>query len=132
VQVRLKGINTIRAKLADGTVKTYYYHKLSGRRLSGEPGTPAFLASIAEAEVAAESVSGHLFRAIIVGYRTAPEFQSLKPRPWTLFGTSILGGHCRWPRWQWLSWRRDSLVHSGNKSSKMPAKRQSGGRPKRT
>jgi hypothetical protein len=80
VRVRLKGINTVRAKLADGTVKTYYYHKLSGRRISGEPGTPAFLASIAEAEVAAKSVSGHLFRAIIVGYRTAPELQNLRPQ----------------------------------------------------
>jgi integrase len=80
VRVRLKGINTVRAKLADGTVRTYHYHKLSGRRLKGEPGTPEFLASIAEAENAAKSVSGHLFRAIIIGYRTSPEFQNLRPQ----------------------------------------------------
>jgi integrase len=80
VRVRLKGINTVRAKLADGSVRTYHYHKLSGRRLKGEPGTPEFLASIADAQNAAKSVSGHLFRVIIIGYRTSPEFQNLRPQ----------------------------------------------------
>ncbi|OJH59258.1 hypothetical protein BA725_13245 [Agrobacterium pusense] len=50
MRARLKGINTIRRKLADGTVATYYYHRATGTRLTGEPGSSAFLASIAEAE----------------------------------------------------------------------------------
>ncbi len=50
MRARLKGINTIRRKLADGTVATYYYHRATGARLTGEPGSSAFLASIAEAE----------------------------------------------------------------------------------
>lgn len=50
MRAKLKGINTIRRTLASGKEATYYYHRASGQRLAGEPGSPAFLASIAEAE----------------------------------------------------------------------------------
>ncbi|PZU85011.1 MAG: integrase [Shinella sp.] len=50
---RLKGINKVTRELADGTIKTYYYHRATGAPLSGEPGSPAFIASIATAEARA-------------------------------------------------------------------------------
>ncbi|MDQ0512704.1 tyrosine-type recombinase/integrase [Ancylobacter amanitiformis] len=50
MRARLKGINTIRRKLATGKIATYYYHRASGKRIEGEPGSPAFIASIAAAE----------------------------------------------------------------------------------
>lgn len=50
MRTRLKGINTVKRTLADGTVATYYYHRATGFRLTGEPGSTAFVASIAEAE----------------------------------------------------------------------------------
>lgn len=49
MRVRLKGLNAVRKKLADGTSATYYYAWKGGPRLKGEPGTPEFLASYHEA-----------------------------------------------------------------------------------
>lgn len=49
MRVRLKGINTVRYAAADGTETVYYYHRASGRRLDGEPGTAEFQASFEEA-----------------------------------------------------------------------------------
>lgn len=49
MRVRLKGIKVVRHEAADGTVSVYRYHRASGRRLSGEPGTAEFIASFEEA-----------------------------------------------------------------------------------
>src|SRR5215467_9868090 len=49
MRIRLRGINSYTAKLADGTSKTYWYAWKGGPRLQGEPGTPEFLASYNEA-----------------------------------------------------------------------------------
>lgn len=46
----MPGVNTVRKRLAGGQVVVYYYHRATGKRLQGEPGSPAFLASYAEAE----------------------------------------------------------------------------------
>src|SRR5262249_12946254 len=48
--MRIKGINPVRAKLASGEIKTYYYHRASGTRLAGVPGSPEFYASLAAAQ----------------------------------------------------------------------------------
>src|SRR5437588_190464 len=50
IRVRLEGINTIRKRLADGTVKIYHYHRATGMRLTGEPGSAEFIASYGDAE----------------------------------------------------------------------------------
>src|SRR5690349_5135668 len=52
VRIRLRGVNTVRKQLADGTVALYFYHRATGTRLRGRPNTPEFLASYAEAEKA--------------------------------------------------------------------------------
>ncbi len=49
MKVELKHIHTIKKKLADGTVKLYYRHRLTGMPIKGEPGTLAFQASYEEA-----------------------------------------------------------------------------------
>jgi len=50
VRVKAKGINVVRAKLASGELKTYYYHRASGTQLAGTPGSAEFFASFAAAE----------------------------------------------------------------------------------
>lgn len=50
VRTRLKGVNKATRRRADGSVAVYYYHRPSGRRIEGEPGTPEFLASFANAQ----------------------------------------------------------------------------------
>lgn len=49
MRTRLKGINTVRRKLASGKIETYYYHRSTGARLNGKPGSPEFIASISAA-----------------------------------------------------------------------------------
>ncbi len=42
-------INKVRYLAADGEQRFYYYHRASGSRLAGEPGSPEFIASFQEA-----------------------------------------------------------------------------------
>jgi integrase len=58
VAIDLKGVNTVYKRLADGTVRTYYYHRASGKRLSGEPGSAEFLADYQDADRIAPRDSG--------------------------------------------------------------------------
>jgi integrase len=48
-RIRLKGINSITKRLADGTRRTYWYAWKCGPPLRGEPGTPEFIHSYNEA-----------------------------------------------------------------------------------
>src|SRR4051812_21583980 len=49
MRVRLKGINSISKKLADGRTVTYWYAWKGGPALRGQPGSPEFVASFNEA-----------------------------------------------------------------------------------
>jgi integrase len=49
VRVRLRGVNSVTKRLADGTRRTYWYAWKGGPPLRGEPGTPEFIASYNEA-----------------------------------------------------------------------------------
>jgi Phage integrase family len=76
VRVRLEGINTVRKRLADGTVKTYHYHRATGLRLVGLPGSPEFIASYGDAEKATrDRHAGSTLNALIRGYTLSIEFQ---------------------------------------------------------
>lgn len=56
MRVRLKGINRITKRLADGSSVTYYYAWKGGPRLDGTPGSPEFHAAY-NAAVAARRVT---------------------------------------------------------------------------
>ena len=49
VRIRLKGVNSVTKRLADDTLRTYWYAWKGGPPLRGEPGTPEFVASYNEA-----------------------------------------------------------------------------------
>jgi len=76
VRVRLKGINTVQKRLADGAVRIYYYHRATGLRLTGDPGSAEFIASYGDAEKTMRDrhVGGSL-NALIRGYTLSVEFQ---------------------------------------------------------
>ncbi len=76
VRLHLKGINTARKRLADGTIKKYYYHRGTGKRIKGKPGTPEFVASYAQAALR-EPTDGGTFASLISGFVESPEFQKL-------------------------------------------------------
>ena len=76
VRLHLKGINTARKRLADGSIKNYYYHRGTGKRITGNPGTPEFVASYAEAAQRGPTDVG-TFSSLITGFADSPEFQKL-------------------------------------------------------
>ena len=76
MRLRLRGINTVHKRLADGTVRTHFYYRATGQRLIGEPGSAEFIASYAEAEkrMRDQRISG-IFNALIREYTLSIEFQ---------------------------------------------------------
>ena len=46
--VRLVGVNTVRKRLADGSVKLHYYHRAIKTKLSGEPESTEFITRLNE------------------------------------------------------------------------------------
>jgi integrase len=78
VRVRLKGVNIVKKRLADGTTKTYFYHRATGKRLEGEPGSHQFVASFAEIEKGSVAARvGQTFGLLVRNYTESVEFQQL-------------------------------------------------------
>jgi integrase len=80
VRVRLKGINPVRKRLADGSVATYYYAWKGGPRLRGEPGTPEFIASYNEAASSKKAGPSGALLALLQAYQSSSEFSGLRDR----------------------------------------------------
>ena len=73
MRIRLKGINRITKRLADGTTRTYWYAWKAGPPLRGEPGTPEFVASYNEAAAAKGPSSGKLL-SVLQQYQASKDF----------------------------------------------------------
>ncbi len=77
LRVRLRGDNKVRKRLADGSSAIYYYHRSTGARLSGAPGSPEFIASLAAADsVGRQRLSG-TFDGLIRDFTLSAEFGRL-------------------------------------------------------
>ena len=76
-RVRLKGLNSIRKRLADGSTVTYWYAWKGGPRLTGTPGSPEFLAGFNAAHAERKKPTGENLRALVSLYRASPEFTGL-------------------------------------------------------
>jgi integrase len=77
VRVRLKGINSITKRLADGTQRTYWYAWKGGPPLRGEPGTPEFVASFNEAAARKVVPPAGVIFSILQGYQASEDFRGL-------------------------------------------------------
>jgi integrase len=75
VRVPIRGINTVHKTLADGTRRTYYYHRATGKRLNGEPNSPEFLASYGNAEKAQQDLGAGSFNSLVRLYTLSVEFK---------------------------------------------------------
>lgn len=73
----LTGINTTTARLADGRKVRYYYHRATGLRLPGEPGSIEFLQAYTDAEKSITNRDRGTFAGLIRAYSTSPEFDEL-------------------------------------------------------
>lgn len=78
MRVRMKGIHTVTATLADGSKVTYHYAYRGGPRLVGKPGSPEYLASFAAAT--RREPNGSTFHSVIAGYKISQDFLKLEPR----------------------------------------------------
>ena len=85
MRVRLKGLNSKRKRLADGSFRTYWYTWKGGPPLRGEPGTPEFMTSYNDA-VAAKAVmpSGTLL-ALLFQYQDSDDFA-----PWLIAHDGVM------------------------------------------
>ena len=80
MRVHLKGINSHTAKLADGTMRTYWYAWKGGPRLQGEPGTPEFIASYNEAAAQKIKTPAGRLLSLLSHMRRAKISASSRPR----------------------------------------------------
>jgi len=74
VRAKIVGVNTVTKRLADGSVRRYYYHRATGKPLSGEPGLPSFLRDYASAEQSLLDRQAGTFNGLIRDYTLSPEF----------------------------------------------------------
>lgn len=70
----LKGVNTVRKRLADGSLRTYYYHRATGAPLPGKPGDRAFALAWSDAERTVPRNSGTV-SALIRSYSLSLKFE---------------------------------------------------------
>ena len=74
MRVRLRGINSKRKRLADGSYRTYYWAWKGGPPLRGEPGTPEFVASYNEAVARKVSPPRGVLTTLLQQYQSARTF----------------------------------------------------------
>jgi integrase len=80
MRIRLKGINSRKKTLSDGTSVTYYYAWKGGPRLHGEPGTPEFVASYHTAITAKKTAPTGVLLGLLQAYQASTEFTDLRDR----------------------------------------------------
>lgn len=80
MHIRLKGLNTVRKRLANGTVRVYTYLGKGGPRVPGEPGSPEFMAAYAEATSRRTKAATDRLQSVIDAYQQSRKFNDLSPR----------------------------------------------------
>src|SRR6476646_5947428 len=80
MRIELKNLHWTLAKLADGTVKTYWYAYRNGPRIRGEYGTAEFIASFNEAIAQREPTAEGRLQILIHGYQQSRDFLDLRER----------------------------------------------------
>jgi integrase len=80
VRVRLKGINKVKKRLADGTLATYYYAWKGGPRLQGTPGSPEFIAAYNQAVEQLKQRGSDVLVSVLDAYESSADFRQLADR----------------------------------------------------
>jgi len=129
MRVRLKGINSVRKRLADGRFVTYWYAWKGGPRLCGSLGTPEFIASYNEAAAQKAKPPTGVLLSIIQGYQASEDFRRLAPttkRGYIALIKRIEGKFCDLPlssmadrrtRGILMAWRDELARNSGRRQA---------------
>lgn len=89
MRVRLKGLNRVSKRLADGTVKTYFYAWKGGPQLPGTPGSPEFMAAYNAAVTAKVAAPAGTLKSVILRYQDSAEFGQLAERTKADYGKHL-------------------------------------------
>lgn len=79
VKAYIEGVNTVTKTLANGQIKTYYYHRATGHRLPGKRGSSEFIRAYAAADRLMAQRHAGVFLGLIRDYTLSPEFEKLAP-----------------------------------------------------
>lgn len=77
VRANIKGVFSTYKYRRDGTRTTYWYHRRTGNRLPGLPGSPEFIAAFAAAENSMRAHAHDSFSSLIREYTSSDEFKRL-------------------------------------------------------
>lgn len=123
MQIKLDRINSVNKLLANGKVRTYHYHRDTGKRIEGEPGTLAFYAAYEKA-AQRDEVSADTVNSLLLSYQGSLEFRQLTRRSQQQYRTMIGPISDKWGNWELeamqdksirgdvLQWR-DEIAKSG-------------------
>ncbi|WP_141340927.1 tyrosine-type recombinase/integrase [Bradyrhizobium sp. USDA 3458] len=75
VRARIEGVFKTYKNLRDGTRRAYWYHRATGKRLRGEPGSPDFISDYAAAEKLIRDRHAGTLNSLIRSYTTSIEFE---------------------------------------------------------
>jgi integrase len=77
VRIRLKGINSVTKRLADGTWRTYWYAWKGGPPLPGKPGDPEFIAAYNAAIARKIAPQAGALLSVLQAYQESEDFSGL-------------------------------------------------------
>lgn len=80
MRVRLKGINRVTKRLADGSTRTYFYAWKGGPKLPGKPGDPEFIAAYNAAVAQKIQPPQGVLMSILQGFQASSDWDDLAPR----------------------------------------------------
>lgn len=78
--VRLKGLNRVKVRGADGRETIYWYAWKGGPRLPGAPGSPEFVDAFNRAVAERKAPTQATLRTLVSRYKDSPEFKRLSER----------------------------------------------------
>jgi len=80
MRVNMKGVNSVRKVLADGSVRIYYYAWKGGPRLPGKPGDPEFITAFQAAIREKRNEPVGTLQVVLNAYQESQRFLDLAPR----------------------------------------------------
>lgn len=75
VRAKLDGVFPTYKTLKDGSRRTYWYHRATGKRLHGEPGSSEFISDLAAAEKLIRDRHSGTLNGLVRGYTLSVEFE---------------------------------------------------------
>ena len=78
MRIRLKGVNPVKKRLADGSTRLYYYHRETGERLPDNPQSPEFLDALASANRKTLNRLEGTVAGVVQAYEKSPDHMRLR------------------------------------------------------